>query len=343
MYQLLRKSVKQLKHRLARGALILVYHRVSEPTLDPWSLSVTPEHFAEHLEVLRRLFHPTSLQSLARSLRTGADIKPKSVVITFDDGYADNLHHAKPLLQRFDCPATFFIVTGALGSPHELWWDELASLLLQPHPLPESLDVAFGGAMHSWQFGKSLQYGQAEFSRDIRWRAAQPSPSLRHELYLQLWKLIQPLSSEEQRKAMNALRNWVGNGQTSIMHPLLTAQECIELSQADQIEIGAHTVYHPSLAAVSCDAQKHEIAQSKQELETLLDQPVRAFSYPFGKRNDYSPETIALVREAGFSVACSNEYGVINSATDPFQLPRIHIPDCEGGEFENRLLAKFYA
>jgi peptidoglycan/xylan/chitin deacetylase (PgdA/CDA1 family) len=343
MKSLLQKGVRQLKYRFARGALILVYHRICEAALDPWSLSVTPEHFAEHLEVLRRSFHPISLQTLAQSLRDGKTPKPTSIVITFDDGYADNLYQAQPILERFDCPATVFIVTGALGSSHEFWWDELASLILHPHSLPEQLNLTIGGEMHSWEFGKALAYGQNEFSRDIRWRAGQPAPSLRHERYLQIWKLIQPLSNDEQREVMNTLRAWVGDAPPSVTHRLLTPDECVQLSKSEQIEIGAHTIHHPSLAALSCDAQKHEISQSKQELETLLDQPIRAFSYPFGKRNDYSPETIALVRGAGFSLACSNEYGVISSATDPFQLPRIHIPDCTGAEFENRLLSKLYA
>jgi peptidoglycan/xylan/chitin deacetylase (PgdA/CDA1 family) len=341
MNSLLQKGARHLKYRFLQGALILVYHRINEAGLDPWSLSVSPDHFAEHLAVLRQSFHPTSLQALAQSLQDGAKPKPKSIVITFDDGYADNLYHAKPILERFDCPATIFLVTGAIGSAHEFWWDELSSLLLQPDSLPERLDLTIQGETHSWQLGKAAEYSQDDYSRYVNWRAGQPAPSFRHDLYRQLWQLIQPLSSEEQNNVMNALRAWAGNESNRPMHRILDQRECLELAKAEQIEIGAHTIHHPSLASLPHELQCTEIAESKRDLENLLNQPVRFFSYPFGKH--YDPKTIALVKDNGFYAACCNESGVVNSNTDPFQLPRIHIPDCSGAEFENRLLSKFHA
>lgn len=343
MVNFLQRGIRDLKSRFTHGALILVYHRISESALDPWSLSVSPDHFTEHLAVLRRSFHPISLQMLAQSLQEGTKLKPKSVVITFDDGYVDNLHHAKPILERFECPATIFLVAGVIGSPNEFWWDELASSLLQPHPLPERLDLSIGGEIHTWQLGKAVEYSQADYSRSVHWHAGQPAPSFRHDLFRQLWQLLQPLSSEAQSEIMMALRTWVGKASNQPTHRILNQLESLELAQAEQIEIGAHTIHHPSLASLPCELQRNEILGSKRALENLLNQPVRSFSYPFGKQQDYTPETITLVQEAGFSVACCNESGVVKNHTNPFQLPRVHIPDCSGVEFENRLLSKLHA
>ncbi len=98
-------AVRRLRDRFALDGLILLYHRVTDVDSDPWSLCVTPDHFAEHLEVLRKYTHPMRLQQLAQGLyrrqRAG-----RPVAITFDDGYADNLQNAKPLLERYDIPAT---------------------------------------------------------------------------------------------------------------------------------------------------------------------------------------------------------------------------------------------
>jgi peptidoglycan/xylan/chitin deacetylase (PgdA/CDA1 family) len=334
--------MRRLKRRLSHGTLILVYHRVNDVTLDPWTLSVTPNHFAEHLAVLQRLFHPISLKALAQSLQDGTKLKPKSVVITFDDGYADNLHAAKPILERFDCPATIFLVTGVIGSPDEYWWDELSSLLLQPHPLPEYLELSIQGKIHSWHLGNAAEFSQADYSRCIHWRAGQPAPSARHDLYWQLWQLMHPLSSEAQNEVMKALRVWAGNKYNQPIHRILNQKECLDLARAEQIEIGAHTIHHPSLASLPHDLQCSEISGSKHDLESLLNRPVQFFSYPFGKRRDYTPETIALVRQGGFLAACSNESGFVNIGTDPFQLPRVYISDCSGAEFEYYLLSKSY-
>jgi peptidoglycan/xylan/chitin deacetylase (PgdA/CDA1 family) len=343
MNRLIQKGVHRLRRRFAHGVLILVYHRVNETVLDPWSLSVTPDHFAEHLEILRQSFYPTSLQALAGSLQDGTKLKPKSIVITFDDGYADNLQHAKPILERFDCPATIFLVSGTLGSSHEFWWDELCSLLLQPNTLPEQLQLSIRGELHTWHLGKAADYSHADDSRSESWRIGRPAPTFRHDLYKQLWQLVQPLSSEEQTEVMSALRAWAGIESKPPTHRLLTQKECLELARGEQIEIGAHTIHHPSLASLPYDLQCAEILESKQDLEELLSQPVNSFSYPFGKQQNYTPDTVAIVQEAGFSAACCNESGVVNADADPFLLPRVHVPDCSGTEFENRLLSKFHA
>ncbi|HET9531812.1 MAG TPA: polysaccharide deacetylase family protein, partial [Blastocatellia bacterium] len=117
-------SARLLRKRLDRRAVILMYHRVAEVRSDPWSLCVTPQHFAEHMEILRRHARPISLRELTGALREGS-VPRRSVVVTFDDGYLDNLKNARPLLERYDIPATFFIATGYLGGEREFWWDEL--------------------------------------------------------------------------------------------------------------------------------------------------------------------------------------------------------------------------
>src|SRR5690606_6268251 len=97
----------------SRG-LILMYHRVERLANDPQLLAVTPERFAEQLEILTRHYRVVSLHELNRTLRAGRSLR-RMVALTFDDGYADNLYNAKPLLERFDCPATVFVTTGQTG------------------------------------------------------------------------------------------------------------------------------------------------------------------------------------------------------------------------------------
>ena len=98
-------------------------------------MSVTPEHFAEHLQVLQkyRLVHLDQIQP--RSKFFGG----LSVAITFDDGYADNLQNAAPLLEKYDTPCTFFIASGYIGGDREFWWDELEQLAWPPGSLYREL------------------------------------------------------------------------------------------------------------------------------------------------------------------------------------------------------------
>lgn len=108
-------------------ALVLLYHRVGSIAPDPWSLCVTPEHFEEHLQVLQR-YRRVRLDQIVPGERSWSGPR---VAVTFDDGYADNFEIARPLLERFETPATFFITTGGIDSHLEFWWDELERIVFR--------------------------------------------------------------------------------------------------------------------------------------------------------------------------------------------------------------------
>src|SRR4051812_47294780 len=135
----LRRAVRWPRTQSEGQVLILLYHRIAELHSDPWGLAVTPRRFTEHVEALQQHARAMRLQQLPQGLLKG-DLPDRSVVVTFDDGYADNLHNAKPVLERYDVPATVFVTTGYIGQEkHEFWWDELDRLFLQPGVLPEKL------------------------------------------------------------------------------------------------------------------------------------------------------------------------------------------------------------
>jgi peptidoglycan/xylan/chitin deacetylase (PgdA/CDA1 family) len=120
-----REAVARLR---SRDALILLYHRVTHLANDRWSIAVTPEHFAEQLELLTRRATIAPLAGL-NSATVRPNARAATVVVTFDDGYADNLHEALPVLQRYDVPATVFVASDAVVQGREFWWDDLERLV----------------------------------------------------------------------------------------------------------------------------------------------------------------------------------------------------------------------
>src|SRR3569623_716342 len=100
---------RRVRRWVAPGeAAILCYHRVFAPPRNRWGVAVTPAHFEEHLEYLHRNHTILPLLVLLARLEEGR-VPDRAVVLTFDDGYADNLHTALPLLQRYGAPATVFV------------------------------------------------------------------------------------------------------------------------------------------------------------------------------------------------------------------------------------------
>jgi peptidoglycan/xylan/chitin deacetylase (PgdA/CDA1 family) len=323
-----------LKNRLMPGGLILLYHRVAEVQSDPWLLSVTPHHFAEHLEVLRKVGQPTRLHDLAHDLRQGKS-QYQPLVVTFDDGYADNLYNAKPLLERYEIPATIFLTTGCIGQDREFWWDELDRLLLQPRRLPRTLQLTIDGNRHEWDLGEAAEYGEDTGRHYGTWTAwDKHDPSARHSLYRSLYHLLHPLPTDEQRKVLDDLLRWAlaKPGSRPSYRPL-TIEETLNLAQGDLVDIGAHTMTHSLLSARPTATQREEIQQSKAHLEDILGSPVTSFAYPYGGKAAYTAETVALVREAGFACACSVSASAVRRGADPYRLPRLHVQDWDGDKF----------
>jgi peptidoglycan/xylan/chitin deacetylase (PgdA/CDA1 family) len=333
----LHRGVQRLDRYSEPRALILLYHRIAQLPSDPWSMSVTPEHFAQHLEILRTCACPIPLQHLIQA-SSNKDLPERPVVLTFDDGYVDNLQQAKPLLERYEVPASFFLAAGYLGREGEFWWDELERLLLQPGSLPETLHLDIAGNAYRWELGTAATYSDDDSKPNCAWRAWEEPPSSRHQIYRLLWELMHPLSEVERRNVLEALRIWAREQPAGRpTHRLLSLNEVCALVSGELIEIGAHSMTHPALSALPVSAQWDEIQQSKVCLETILKRPVRSFAYPFGRQCDYLPETVAVVRDVGFTCACGNFTGVVDRFTDRFQLPRISVGDWERKDFVRHL------
>ena len=135
---------RRLANAVAQPPLILMYHRIALDEIDPWHLCVSPQNFVAQMDVLRRRRRPMRLADLTHDLEEGRCPRG-AVVVTFDDGYADNLVSALPVLEAFDVPATVFCTAGAVGRDEPFWWDRLAGLLLAPQPLPCVLELDVGG------------------------------------------------------------------------------------------------------------------------------------------------------------------------------------------------------
>lgn len=332
--------VRQLARRVISQAMVLLYHRVADKPVDPQWLCISPRRFAEHLETLRRHYQPMSLHQLAKRQRWGW-FPSRTVVVTFDDGYADNLRHAKPLLEQFEVPATVFVVAGHADENREFWWDELERILLSNHELPDVLNATIAGERHAWHFGAG---NRDEVSHGEAWHVLLPTnPSPKHKAYREIATLLRNIDAQEREDVLSVLRDWAGvNRSNRPGQRTLDAAGIQALARGGLVQVGAHTITHPVLSTLSIEAQQTEIVNGKNKLEEILEEPVTSFSYPFGGRSDYTEDTVQIVRHAGFDCACSNFPGRVRFGTDRYQLPRYIVRDWDGEEFSRRLAEWFH-
>jgi len=334
----LARTIRWLGSRFSPRVPILLYHRVAELPTDPQLLCVTPDNFAEHLVILRKHFHPIQLNQLIVGL-VEKNIPEKSVIVTFDDGYADNLYLAKPMLVKYDICATVFITSGYIGQEREFWWDELDRLLLQPTTLPEILRIDLINGSYVWTLGEAANYTKETFDRHRHWNVLVKSdPSPRQIIYRQLCQILRPLSEKERHKILDNLLLWAGiDSKGRHTHRILSPEEVVRLEEGGLIEVGAHTMTHPVLSKIPEEEQLSEIQGSKVFLEEILAHPLRGFSYPYGCPSDYSLGTLKLVKSAGFAYACANFPEVAERWSDRWQLPRFLVRNWDGEEFSRHL------
>jgi peptidoglycan/xylan/chitin deacetylase (PgdA/CDA1 family) len=332
-FRALHRLAGRLTRRGPAAALILMYHRISTADSDPWSLGVSPQHLADQLAVLRRVAQPVSLDTLCRHLAEGRPLS-RQVVVTFDDGYHDNLTQALPLLQRFDVPATVFVASGFVGQAREFWWDELEHLLLYPGRLAPTLQVTLDGEARQWHLDDVAHYRDSDFQRHRAWRAGGDAvPTARHRAYFELHRWLGALDDGLRRRLLDELIDSAG-----VSPPVardgyrpLSADELQQLQASGSVSVGAHTRTHPWLDQLPVERQCQDILDGRHDLQALLQRPVTSFAYPYGRCPDEAP---GLVQAAGFECACTVEPGTVRAGSHPLRLNRVAVPDCSGDAFE---------
>lgn len=147
---------------------ILYYHRVDD---DDQRSCVRPQQFLQQMGYLSaRAYHIITLEGLCHSLTSGEALPARSVVITFDDGFADNYTQAYPILQRFGFPATIFLTVGFIGT-------EELPVLSGPHRSARPL---------TWQQVDEMGRHGISFGSHTLTHASLPrlgEAELRHEVY----------------------------------------------------------------------------------------------------------------------------------------------------------------
>lgn len=311
-------------------ALILMYHRIAQTDMDPWGMCVGPGHFSEQLEAIRTLGTPLGLLEYVH-LRKHGELPSRPIVLTFDDGYLDNLEQALPLLERHAVPATIFITTGNIGSEDEFWWDWLEAMLLRPAVLPDRLVLTLPTGDASWELGESARYDDAQRAADRWTNAWRATPGSRLRLFYDVWKRLWPLDPALRRVAMLMLADWSGvRTPPALPRRTMTATEIGKLSASEWIEIGAHTVAHPPLPAHPVEVQSREILDSQRVLQEITGAAVRSFAYPHG---EYTDATIEVLHAGGFECAVTVEQKLSRPSTDAMKLPRFGVKDIDGEAF----------
>jgi peptidoglycan/xylan/chitin deacetylase (PgdA/CDA1 family) len=281
-------GLTRVASRWTRGfGAILMFHHVrpsSNKGFNPFQgLEITPEYLDAVITHLRRRGYEIIPISDVRQRIKDADASRPFAVLTFDDGYKDNVEFALPILKRHQAPFTVFATTGFADGTASLWWLDMAAAVASGKTLnaggkvfstqsDQDKIMTFNALAHLYREQPGVQ--QATFVRDLVIQSGMAAPQFAKELCLD-WDGLRQLSEE----------------------PLCT--------------IGAHTVTHPLLAKMPLDIAREEMARSKSLLEERLGRPISHMAYPVGDKLAAGEREFQLAADIGYETAVTTRPGMI--------------------------------
>jgi len=287
---------------------ILMYHGFSQGSdvSSKVSKHVTVADFEEQLEFLVSEFNPISLTLFFDACNGKVSLPPRSVVLTFDDGYASNYELAFPLLKRYQVPATVYLTTEFVLEKRLLWTDKV-ELSIQQGQLPDA--------------GRKLAEltGISELASESNWE----------ELVKHVKGWIKCHSECDKQvlveKIMLAMKIEEAVLDTPATAQPLTEDSIREMLGSGLIEFGAHTRTHPILSRCNDEQVVYEILTSVREVETLIGQPCRHFAYPNGRENEFDQRSVDTLKKAGIETAMTTIEGENDRNSDLYRLKRIGV------------------
>jgi peptidoglycan/xylan/chitin deacetylase (PgdA/CDA1 family) len=299
--------------RVAQGhGIVLMFHRVRPQQDIAFApnrlLEITPAFLDSVLGELRRQdFDIIPLAAVPDRLRLVRPARPFAV-LTFDDGYRDNVEHAWPILRRYGAPWTIFVTTEFADGRGHLWWLELEEAIARLDQVVLSLE------------GQVLNL-------------ASRTPGQKQTAFNTVYRRLRAAPQERCQTVAADLTRQAGIASSFAAELCLGWDELQDLAREPDVTVGAHTVSHPILAKLDTTAAAREIGESKMLLERRLGRPVRHFAYPFGDRVSAGAREFNLAAKSGFATSVTSRPGHLFSvhAEHLNALPRISI----NGLFQN--------
>jgi len=295
--QIIKKQLSKYK------PCILTYHGVVKDSLNVpvWSF-IDEKKFKEQIKLLSENYNCISLNQLITDIRNNT-IKPRSVVITFDDGFENNYSVAFPILKKYNVPATIFLTAGYINTNELIWPDKLLTILQIPDQ-----SIYFQNEIHSTSTPDEKAKAFFAITRALK----QLHP---YQINTELERIV----TENNINYENDV-----NEQTFRSIKIMNWAQAKEMQDSKLIDFGSHTITHTIVSRLSEQEAYNEINESKKIIENHLG-PINLFAYPNGTLDDFTPINRQQAIDAGYTAICTAITGVTDKNSNLYDLKRITV------------------
>lgn len=300
-----RLGVDRLFRFLNRNKLlVLMYHGVTQQEYQPPVWTQLPvDIFRRQMAFLRDHYRVLTLEQCLEALRTGRKLPQRSALVTFDDGFKNNLQVAFPVLEEFGLPACIFLTTDFIGTRDILWFDELFLLMKEGERLGIPLPLVGKEAKEQYLAGE-LSKAYSCCVEALKRGGAQG----RDELMAELHRLV-PLERERWLADFGPL-DW---------------DDVRRLEASGLISFGVHTATHRILTELRDDELHRELAAPREKLAAELGHEPLSFCFPNGcPGDDFNRRHQEFLKGSGYHFAFTTEDRLFKwEGGDPLGISRI--------------------
>jgi peptidoglycan/xylan/chitin deacetylase (PgdA/CDA1 family) len=248
-----------------------LFHRVTDERDTLWP-PMTPQLFESIVRLLMKRFHVVPLEAFLANPAAFSNSAKKIATVLFDDGYKDNIEYAAPILQKYKCPASFYIVTGSIDNDTPTWTYQIDEALQQTKQ--KIIELPFDYVPEKFKVNE-LSGNRA--SREIK-----------------PW--LKTLPNQRRTDAVNHILHQC-NDVEPVKNKMMSWQEIRQLQQQG-FHIGSHSHTHPMLASIETEADiRFELKHSAERIQQETGQMAKTISYPIGS---YDQRVIRIAKECGY-------------------------------------------
>ncbi len=316
MKQLIKKimtgpQICKVGSRYTGKATCLMYHSIVDKEYGPHDfcpnlpLLVRVDDFDRQIRFLAENYRCIDAVSAVKRLRQGT-LEERTAIITFDDGYGDNLKAALPILEKYNVPATVFVTTSFADKTRSPWWHELEKVMAEADSLSLVID-----------------------EKEIRYRI--PDACTKYNAFISISDLMMKLDPARQDEVLFNLEQQVG-GKARTYDGMLDWNGVISLDKHPLITIGSHAKTHPVMTTLDDQAVESEVVSSRLMLQEKLGHPVELFCYPYGGRGQAGQREFQVVEKTGYLAAFTTRSGHLFPEHKNYMmaLPRIAVGFLDG-------------
>lgn len=295
--------------------LIICLHSVvdfSQLTWRPLRRPFSIEMLRKQLTIIDRHYNWLSLDDAVEMLAGRRPFVTNGIVLTFDDGYRNNMTVALPELEKYSIKPVFYVATSMLNNRKQYWFERFDYVIQQ---LAAPTEVQLRGQTFRFTPGdrESLRATYA----DLR-QAAKSQFDSDHDFC----EFFVSTTEDLEKACGKSLAKIQPGGDPC--SEMLSHEELRTLTESGRATIGSHTVDHIRLDAVDGDECLNQLTSSKAHIESATGVPCRHFCYPNG---NWNLQVASAVAASGYNSAVTGNYGMNGAGANLLTLKRMHMPD----------------